>query len=62
MTEDKQTPNPFPNPRRSASADAALRAEIRRVERMTIAERIRASLSVGPGLPQSQKQESPPVR
>jgi hypothetical protein len=41
--------NPFPTARRSASADASLRAEIRRVEKMTIEERIRAALSLGKG-------------
>jgi hypothetical protein len=33
-------------PRRSASADAALRAEIERVSRMTVEERITASLTM----------------
>lgn len=33
-------------PRRSASAEASLRAEIERVSRMTIEERIRAALTM----------------
>jgi hypothetical protein len=37
----------FPRPRRSACADAALRAEISRVEKMTVEERIKAALSLG---------------
>ena len=40
------TENFYPKRRRSASADAALRAEIQRVEKMTIEERIRAALSL----------------
>ena len=40
------TANSYPKRRRSASADAALRAEIQRVEKMTIEERIRAALSM----------------
>ena len=36
----------FPRRRRSASADAALRAEIERVSRMTIEERVKAALSM----------------
>jgi len=47
MSDDKHTTHAFPSSRRSASAEAALRAEIRRVERMTIEERIRAALSLG---------------
>jgi hypothetical protein len=39
----------FPKPRRSACADAALRAEISRVEKMTVEERIKAALSLGKG-------------
>jgi len=34
-------------PRRSACADASLRAEIERVGKMTIEERVKAALSVG---------------
>ena len=34
-------------PRRSASAEASLRAEIERVDRMTIEERVKAALSMG---------------
>lgn len=41
--------NPFPEARHSASANASLRAEIRRVEKMSIEERIRAALSLGKG-------------
>jgi hypothetical protein len=36
----------MPRRRRSASADAALRAEIERVSRMSIEERIKAALSM----------------
>jgi hypothetical protein len=39
----------LPKPRRSACADAALRAEISRVEKMTVGERIKAALSLGKG-------------
>jgi hypothetical protein len=46
MSESK---NVFPKPRRSACADAALRAEISRVEKMTLEERIKAALSLGNG-------------
>lgn len=35
--------------RRSASADSSLRAEIQRVEKMTMEERIRTALSLGKG-------------
>lgn len=34
-------------PRRSACAEASLRAEIERVDRMTIEERVKAALSMG---------------
>ncbi|MES2997565.1 MAG: hypothetical protein V4733_12220 [Verrucomicrobiota bacterium] len=37
----------LPPPRRSASADSALRSEIKRVRRMTIEERVKAALSMG---------------
>lgn len=37
---------PLPPPRRSRSAAASRRAEMRRVERMTIEERIRAALTM----------------
>lgn len=36
----------YPKARSSKSAEAALRAEIRRMEEMTIEERIRAALSL----------------
>ena len=36
----------FPRRRRSACADASLRAELERVDRMTIEERIKAALSM----------------
>jgi hypothetical protein len=36
----------FPRRRRSASADSALRAEIERVSRMSIEERVKAALSM----------------
>lgn len=36
----------FPKRRRSASAEAALRAEIARVNRMSIEERVKAALSM----------------
>jgi hypothetical protein len=45
MTMCKPEPE-FPRRRRSASADAALRAEIERVSRMTIEERVKAALSI----------------
>lgn len=38
-----------PQARRSACADAALRAEMRRVEGMTIEQRMRAALTLGKG-------------
>lgn len=38
--------NEFPKRRRSACADASLRAEIERVSRMTPEQRIRAALSM----------------
>ncbi len=34
-------------PRRSSCAEASLRAEMERVDRMTIEERVKASLSMG---------------
>jgi hypothetical protein len=34
-------------PRRSACAEASLRAEMERVDRMTIEERVKAALSMG---------------
>ncbi len=49
-----------PKHRRSASADAALRAEIERVQRMTIAERIQAALA--PAERFSDRQATPPER
>lgn len=39
--------NTFPKARRSASADAALRAEIRRVGKMSMEQRMSAALSMG---------------
>lgn len=45
----------YPKRRRSASADAALRAEIQRVEKMTIEERMRAALSMEVGFPNMQR-------
>ena len=36
----------IPRRRRSASADAALRAELERIGRMTIEERVKAALSI----------------
>jgi len=45
MTMSELQPE-FPRKRRSASADSALRAEIERVSRMTIEERIKAALSM----------------
>lgn len=36
----------FPRRRRSASADAALRAEIERVSRISIEDRVKAALSM----------------
>ena len=36
----------FPRPRPSACADAAFKAELERVKRMTIEERVKASLSM----------------
>lgn len=36
----------IPRRRRSACADAALRAELARVEQMTIEERVKAALSI----------------
>jgi hypothetical protein len=36
----------FPRRRKSASADSALRAEIERVSRMSIEERVKAALSM----------------
>jgi hypothetical protein len=53
---------PFPKARRSASADAALRAEIRRAGKMTIEQRMSAALSMGRGLPGVSKSAGgPPV-
>lgn len=41
-----ETKSDFPRQRRSACADAALRAEIERVRQMTIEERVKAALSI----------------
>jgi hypothetical protein len=46
----------FPKERRSASSDAALRAEIKRVAKMTIEERMREALSLGRRLAGIQSQ------
>lgn len=42
--------NAFPKERRSASADAALRAEMKRVGKMTMEQRMSEALSLGKGL------------
>ncbi|MEO8617313.1 MAG: hypothetical protein ABI600_19430 [Luteolibacter sp.] len=42
--------SPFPKRRRSASADAALKGEIKRVEQMSIAERMTTALAMGKSL------------
>lgn len=52
--KSKLPENAFPEARRSASADASLRAEIRRVEKISIEERIRAALSLGKGFKKLQ--------
>lgn len=39
--------NAFPKERRSASADAALRAEMKRVEKMTMEQRMSEALALG---------------
>jgi hypothetical protein len=41
-----RTESEIPRRRRSASADAALRAELERIGRMTIEERVKAALSM----------------
>jgi hypothetical protein len=41
-----RTDSEIPRRRRSASADAALRAELERIGRMTIEERVKAALSM----------------
>lgn len=41
------TKSPFPKRRRSASADATLLAEMKRVAQMSIAERMEAALAMG---------------
>ena len=41
---------PFPKRRRSASADAALKDEIKRVAQMSIAERMETALAMGKSL------------
>ena len=46
-------------PRRSACADAALRAEIRRVEKMTMEQRMRAALTLGKGFSGMQTEHKP---
>lgn len=52
MTEVKAD---MPRVRRSACADAALRAEIKRVVKMTVEERMNAALSLGRRFPVIQK-------
>ena len=43
-----QSPAPKPHrPRRSSCANASLRAEMERVDQMTIEERVKAALSMG---------------
>ncbi|MEO5713330.1 MAG: hypothetical protein ABIT37_07560 [Luteolibacter sp.] len=42
--------SPFPKRRRSASADAALKDEIKWVEQMSIAERMETALAMGKSL------------
>jgi hypothetical protein len=42
--------SPFPKRRRSASANAALIAEIKRIEQMSIAERMETALAMGRSL------------
>ncbi len=42
--------SPFPKRRRSASASAALIAEIKRIEQMSIAERMETALAMGRSL------------
>ncbi len=37
----------MPQARRSACADSALRAEIKRIAKMTVEERVKAALSLG---------------
>jgi hypothetical protein len=45
--------------RRSACADAALRAEIQRVEKMTMEQRMRAALTLGKGFSGMQTSHKP---
>lgn len=49
----EQVGSRHPERRRSACADAALRAEILRVEKMTIEQRVRAALEMGKGFPEA---------
>lgn len=42
----KETREPFPRKRRSASAEAALKQELARIESMTLEERVLAALSM----------------
>ena len=54
----KEPERKFPDrPRRSASADAALRAEMRRIAKMTIEERVRAALGLVKDFPVSRAEE-----
>jgi hypothetical protein len=46
MAKKDRSPASLPPQRRSRSAAASRRAEIRRVERMTVEERIRAALTM----------------
>lgn len=57
MSEKK---NVFPKARRSASADSALRAEIRRLGKLTMEQRMSAALSMGKRLSGSGKVERHP--
>jgi hypothetical protein len=44
---NREQDNAFPKGRRSASADAALRAEMRRVGKLTMEQRMSEALSLG---------------
>lgn len=46
MVDEKASKASVPPPRRSRSAAAARRAEMRRIERMTVEERIQAALTM----------------
>lgn len=49
----------FPRPRHSACADAALRAEIERISRMSVRERIIEALSLASDRPKPVKESRP---